>query len=832
MPKPYIDIQAGKYRDGDAVLEEGPGSEILGDVRKYLEYDSSKWIYLDTASGNNSNSGLTPLLPKLTASAAAALVDGTNYTVVHVINNGAVVTGNITKPFQMAHGMLGSIDVDIMANQGAWYNPVSKSTTLSATYSGMAYSPTLHRWLATNGGAGPSQSAYSDDDGSSWSTTSSIATFGPVGELQWLKDKFVGCWKNPSPPYNTYIKYSLDGITAPISVTVPGSFGMPIRHGAYSPTLDRFVFVGDDGMYVGSDVTSLSPVAGYAPNSSSNPSSYANFQLFKVIWSNYLKVFIAVGKTNPFTTEPLLLKSTDGFVWEEVTGYTTAGNTLQTIAEGKEGIIAITCFGGGNDIIYTKDLVNFTTVTATNRPTGKFMFSWRYDAWIGYDALFGGIIISKNLLDWNYAYTSNLVYFDCAPLGSQSKKVHMFRGNSNIYYEVGTEGITISDDVAGFYLGEVKYSSTPTLKNCSRHALVLTGETFISCRSSCLKVDADAFQGKKNLCRSDMYWSGDPAAQDDVDFENNLIGGNLNIGNANETYYEKFSENVILGSVIAAEKVLITGGVVKGGVTNCILDKVSDDDPGLVDEIDFVPKREINGYPADSLMVAASEIEVNSTGIARDIGPWSYREANVVFKFRRHFKMLKPSQKDSVKFIRHNLTSSNPTANGTPSVVNIPSAAWEEIFLTYGSLNTEDKGSLRNQFEFVDFMHGQELMDVFISWDGIDAIISSITLDGAASAGDLFITVDEDDVEPGTKFMWFGIVYTILRVSGNRLVLDQDLVDAIPDAAEIDLVSPVGYGYYRFVPEKDTVLSLNHFAQSDYKRGLTLRFARACVSQS
>ncbi len=824
MAKPVIDILAGKYRAGDAVLEEGPGAEILGDVRKYLELDSAKWIYLNTATGNDANTGLTVAQAKRTPSAAAALVNGTTYTVVHVLNDGAVLTQNITKPFQMAHGMRGRIDVDLSASQGAWFSPTVKSTGLSITAGGMCYSPTLHRWLVANGANGTSQSVYSDDDGVSWNTTASIATFGPVYDLQWLKDKYVGCWRN-SFPHFSYIKYSTDGITAPVSVLVPKAYGMTIRHGAYSESLDLFVFVGEDGIYVGKDVTALAPVPGYAPSPTSNPLFYANFSLLRVIWSFSHKCFITVGVTKTF--EPLLLVSYDGYSWERIT-VTTAGTTLQTVAEGPNGTIAIPVLGGGNDLIYTNDLRTFSTVTANNRPTAKFMFSWRYETWVGYNSLLGGVVISKNLADWYTPNTSNLKFFDCAPLYSQSKKINATVGNNNQYYEYGNEAIVISDDVAGFHLGEVRFSGSPELWNCSRYALDVTSEKLMSCRADYIKTASNAFVAKKNLAEIDWKFTSVPASQDAVVMENNVIGGNLIPDNASATYYERLVENVIFGQVRATNTVLLVGGFVQGGVVNCVLDKVSTDDPGVTGR-DYIPKREILGYEADSPMVAKSELEFNSIGVPRDVGAWSYREENVVFRYRRHFQILKPSKSDSIKFIKHLVTSANPTAGGKPSVVNIPQAAWEELVLAYGSVSTEQKGNLRNQFEFLEYMQTQEMLDIQMSWDGADAIVGEINLTATAQVGDPMITVAETDVEPGRKFVWFGTTYIVLRVSGNRLILDRDILDEIPNATEVPLVSPTGYGEYTVILEKDPTTSLNHFAQTDYRRGMTLRMARKCV---
>ncbi len=73
-------------------------------------YSSSNVIYLDTVSGNDSNDGSTELLAKLTYASAATAAGSTKK--IRVINDGAILTNNITKPTEAKAGIVASITGD------------------------------------------------------------------------------------------------------------------------------------------------------------------------------------------------------------------------------------------------------------------------------------------------------------------------------------------------------------------------------------------------------------------------------------------------------------------------------------------------------------------------------------------------------------------------------------------------------------------------------------------------------------------------------------------------------------------------------------------------
>ena len=89
-------IAYDRKRTSTLTLDEQPGAHT-GATRQYIPgYSDSNIVYLDTASGNDSNDGSTELLAKLTYASAATAAGSTKK--IRVVNDGAALSTNITKP--------------------------------------------------------------------------------------------------------------------------------------------------------------------------------------------------------------------------------------------------------------------------------------------------------------------------------------------------------------------------------------------------------------------------------------------------------------------------------------------------------------------------------------------------------------------------------------------------------------------------------------------------------------------------------------------------------------------------------------------------------------
>ncbi len=826
--KQVIDIQAGKYKAGDSVVDNQPGANA--NTRKLIP-GYSQVVYVDFVSGNDGNTGLTEAQAKATIGGAAAILTAAGK--IQIISANPVITTSTPYPLEMKPGLTGTISgttgsfLSTFANSGTV--PFSNTDNIAHA----AWDPKHQIFFAGTYQGGIATSP----DGNTFTLITPPTYLSPIQSIWWsefYQRMYVGIQNG-----NIYYTETADGSSwtlcpYPLAYNA-GLLPVPaIRHFAE----DENGVIIACGSVLNQAVMIYRATDGY--NFVASVLDNTVQRNGAVAYSKTLKRWLLVGEN--FRTS-----DDGGITWTLVASPPGTQYVYTAWSESAGVFIATLLSGGASQIARSADGLTWTTATVgiaqgypgvyaiigivADEATGLFIIGVANAstpvAKIGYSADGVNWLISGSLSTG----TDGLRYFAFSPDLLMAIGV---TDNQKIRYSNAAYDVTITKPISGFNIVNCGFSSGPIdIYSCTLD-YALRANTILNFYSSDIK--RSYVKANKMVCSesmvSNLTLKCTVAASKDVKLHMNTVrqGGKVWIDNASETLYEDIVDNLIEGDIKATYGVLVTSGNTRGNPENVYFDiECTFDDPLFVDTVNYNLQREIDGYSYDSNAVAASLVFLNSAGVARDIGAWSFTETNVEYKYRRHFSILKPSAKDSIKFQRHLVTSMNSTTNGTPSVVNIPEAASEDIYLTYGSLNAEQKGNLKNQFEFIEYMWTQESMDVLISWDGDDALISEITLDGAASAGDVFINVLETDVEPGRKFTWDGTVYTVLRVSGTRLLLDKDIISAIPDTTVVPLKSPVGYGEYKFIPEKDPMLSLNHFAQTDYKRGMTLRFGRKCV---
>ena len=159
-------IAYDRKRTSTLTLDEQPGAHT-GNVRQYIPgYSDSNIVYLDTVSGNDANGGSTELLAKLTYASAATAAGTTKK--IRVINNGAALSTNITKPTEMKRGVSGTISSSTSAPVNTWTQAATPSFSTSII-SSCIYSKVLKKYVA-GGGSGK---IATSTDGDTWTQVAS-----------------------------------------------------------------------------------------------------------------------------------------------------------------------------------------------------------------------------------------------------------------------------------------------------------------------------------------------------------------------------------------------------------------------------------------------------------------------------------------------------------------------------------------------------------------------------------------------------------------------------------------------------------------------------------
>jgi hypothetical protein len=164
-------IAYDRKRTSTLTLDEQPGAHT-GATRQYIPgYSDSNIVYLDTASGNDSNDGSTELLAKLTYASAATAAGSTKK--IRVINDGAALSTNITKPTEMKRGVSGTISSSLTAPVASLTAAATPGWTSGAPRR-VTWSPKLGKWYGVG-----STEIVSSSDGDVWTLEETIS--GAIG---------------------------------------------------------------------------------------------------------------------------------------------------------------------------------------------------------------------------------------------------------------------------------------------------------------------------------------------------------------------------------------------------------------------------------------------------------------------------------------------------------------------------------------------------------------------------------------------------------------------------------------------------------------------------
>ena len=799
-------IEAGRKRRATVTLEEQPGAHT-GSTRKYIPgYSDSNIVYLDTVSGNDANSGATELLSKRTYASAATAAGSTKK--IRVINSGATLSTNITKPTEMKRGLLGTISSSLTAPVDTWVLSGSSTTATSFAWceslakmvcvgNGTKFSSDLSTWTSA---ATPLSGASYVIWVRNWGKAYAINQSGVVAESSdlnaWatIKD-FGGSWTLRSIVYSEerdclYVieddgraaKY--DGSAWEItSERVLGS--TQIRGAAWCNELSAAVVVGIED-YSGNDIPVVYTTSDFSYYTQMAIPYTSKAWLGAVIWDEKTQKAIIGGGEMNGVANTFILTSSDLSTWTEAASVPTLDTNdyvygLCSIPELGLVVASTNSATAANSILYSSDLT--TWIKATTMPQNAM-------EGIGYSPLLGKAIVS---------------------------------GSSNLYASTAFAN-TVSANIAGFTVQAMQYSGTVTAYNCT---LKQPGTTANLSTENCRITESGAHISSNSQSHSgllvdgDIHFTTNPSVLGNFSLNRFTIAGKLKIYNSSSTYNERIRDGIITDGIDAAYAVVVDSGNIRGTCKNTVFGlDVSTSDPAFVDLIDYQLKREVNGYDEDSICVAKSAYYYSSIGTRRDIGAWSYREENSYNIYERAYEMRKPGAKDSTRHVERLQTSLYWGEDMTPDVASDPEARGEELVLNYRTLPIAD-------IVFIRYLRTLKDQTVRIDYDPQFAATSSVTVDGNQSIGTDVLQLLTSTLQAGQKLTISGKTYLVMRMNGTtKAILDKPLEDAVTDTQVLTVSDTPGKGEFQFVPESEMNLTRFYENNTEYLKGVKVQFVR------
>lgn len=796
----YFTWSAGRTRQGSPTLESQPGAHT-GDTRQYIPgYSDSNIIFLNTSTGNDALDGTSIANAKLTY-ASAATAAGTTKKIRLV--NSATLTSNITKPTEATIGTTSTIASSSMTAPVDTWTQATTLNSYSATANGMTWAP----WLSKFIGIGGTSKAYYSADGNTWTAAAShgFGADAPQCCTVSLKRKLVIVGGSAGK-----VGYSSDGSAYTVSsVSEIGS--RSINGIAYSESLDRVFIAANDGFTAYSD------------------DGCVTWALGPRIGANNLSGICTNGTTwvvSDGTPAPAYF--TGVYTYSLATGGGSAAfrNVFYSTILGK----FLYADEGGDTYYSTTGAALTAAATPGFSVDGAFGFAESIE--LGRVVAFGPgeIAYSSDGDAWTLAGTDSYGATDIY-CGAWSPLTGKFAsaGVSKAAYSTAF-ATTISAAIAGFSIQAVQYSGTVTAYNCT---LKQPGTTAALSLDACRITESGAHISNaaatlyQTLVEGDIHYAGTYAAANALDINLNTIAGTLYIYNGSETHYERIRDNIIEGGVQASYPVTVTSGNTRGTSSNGVIFGAlhTTSDPLFVDETDYKLKRVLDGYQYDSPMVAASLYYYNqaTTQTFRDNGAWSYNESAASYKYQRTKDFLMPAAANggTITTLRHNRANLHVAEDGTPDVVNTPDSRWEEIVMTYKTLPAD-------HIDFIDWLEGKVDMRSNISLSPSLTPTTSVTASGATSAGEAVITVtDNTGLDSGDRLTIDGNEYTVLYTYGTtKVVLDRITTTALSNGESITVKYDTGFYEYQYVPNNDRSLTRWYETNTEYFRGLVVRFAR------
>lgn len=784
-----------RKRTSTLTLDSEPGAHA-GTTRQYIPgYSDSNIVYLDTVSGNDANSGASEVLAKLTYASAATAAGTTKK--IRVINSGAALSTNITKPTEMKRGVSGTISSSLTAPVASLTAAATPAWT-SGKPERVTWSPKLGKWYGVG-----STEIVSSSDGDVWTLEETIS--GATGyRIFWSQAHerlYVLCTAGK-------LLYSSDGSTFTTQTIGTSTLGAI----AYSESLGLYALGSLGYIYYSTDGLSWESVQITTDNGIS-AGVFADGAF--VFFNGNGELFYSTDGVNWAKTNPL-----NGY---EVTALTYMDNVSLFIAGDTDGEIWSSANG--------------TTWTSRRSPTGQ-CFDAEYITETGVCVVCdNGRVLSYSTNGTSWTSTAALAAYGASDkirgvsYSPMRGRIITVGGNDGATTRINAYGPlyanTISANVAGFTIQAVQYSGTITAYNCTMKQPGTTAALSLNaCRvtETGSHISSNTATSFATLFEGDRYTTCTPAAQNDIDCNLDTVGGTWYIYNASATGFERVRDCLVTDGIIANYNVTVGGRAnIQGDSENILIDaEVTTDDPKFVDATDYKLQFQTDGYPRNSLAAGRSSIYFNSAGDARDVGAWSYVESAVSYFFAKSAVLYKGE-------ITHEIEETISEQQGDSGVVSVygnTNRIKEILTITYGSTKEEDRA-------FLDYMRSLKDKGVKIILDAEwESNSGSVTVNGNQSAGVEFITVDSTTYFNGLWVTVSGKRYWVMRASpsnsaATKLILDRPLEDSVTDNQVLVTNYPPGVGEYQFSPQSR--LTLRRAAPdglTGWQSGLVLRFVR------
>lgn len=820
-------IKAGQQTRADLVYDEQPGAEVLDNTRLLLQYDPNKLIYLDTATGNDSNSGLTPALAKLTYAAAATAIGGGRDT-VQVENDGAVIDVPITAPTQVKPGINARISMNAANRRyGAWVLETSASTSpiiVRNPVSGLLGLVNTTTTIQT-----------SVDDGQTWGVTANGLSRGislsmyPIfcAELNGFSPRLT------STQRTVYNLGAANTVTASPATIAGDVSEWTIANVNYAPTLGQFI-----GAKIGA-----APF--YLVKSVSYPLATGWEKLESAALQTYFDLGWYVGACVDLETAIMVYVTdgTQGRIFTKapadsdfVERYTLGGGTLVTVKKLRTGTAFLTNYNN-NTALYVNDSFNVfvSPVVATD---AEFDPATNQIYVVGNNLAFAPDQRDTFVYDTNgvllYSWTNtgsagSSRIIQVTPTRLLSSLYNSTFVNFNLF-SFPITAAKIQNNVAGFDILDGDFSAGALqILSCTRAIFTATANVIKRCRAERIANTNNTFELSENLCASALVVAS-PAAQDDVQIISNTIGGKLTIINTAATNRESIKDNIIEGGITATFPVTVLSGNTRGANTNAIFSSACFfNDPQFVDLIDYRLKYKSQGFTADSPLIRKSLTFKNSIGERRNLGAYSAYEINKTFIYDRAFSFLKPSR-EGLKIKKNTQANLIVSIDGTPDVATNPDGQWEELSLSYGSLPNQDiNDAIKNHIAFIDYLDTLLNTACEIIVDPDYAPATSAIVNGVHAIGAIVLALDPSNILAGDRLQVGADIYFVLYKSGDSVVLHTPLKTAVADNQVLPVFASAPGGIYQYVPEAPRQLSRWQSDRTDFLRGASLRFARKWV---
>lgn len=770
--KQYL-LAYDRKRAATLTLDSEPGAHT-GATRQYIPgYSDSNIVYLDTVSGNDSNDGSTELLAKLTYASAATAAGTTKK--IRVINNGAALSTNITKPTEMKRGVSGTISSSLTAPVDTWTQAATPAFTTELIY-GVAWSPMKKLFVAVSDVGTIAHSP----DGNIW-TLAATPSFGgtTIRGLCWSDELgiFVAVGQSGK------IAYSADAITW---TQATSNFGASFVYSVvWAKSLGIFVACGESNKIgystdgVNWDVTTL------ATNDES---------LLSVAWSESLGRLVAINGQSP-----RIYYSDNGVSWTAGTIASISSGNALCYAESLGLFIGSATFSGTPKFIYSADGVTWTqsTTTPASQASG-IAYSPELNKLVSVHVS-GVMYYSSDGDIWTAVTTEGFgaSNISAAVYSALVGRFVAVGNNAQIGYSTAFAN-TISANVAGFTIQAVQYSGTITAYNCTMKQPGTTANlTLNGCRITepGSHISSNTATSFATLFEGDRHTTCTPAAQNDIDCNLDTVGGTWYIYNASATGFERVRDCLVTNGIIANFNVTVSGRAnIQGESENILIDaEVTLDDPKFVDTTDYKLQFQTNGYPRNSLAAGRSAIYFNSAGDPRDIGAWSYVESAVSYFFAKSAVLYKGEITHGVERV----TTEQQGDSGGITVFGNKNRVKEILTINYGPTQEFE----RAPFEYLDTIDDKGVKVVIdAEWE---SNAGSVTVNGNQSAGAEFLTVDSTTYFNGMWVTASGKRYWIMRASpsntaATKLILDRAIEDAVSDNDILTTNYPPGMGEFQY----------------------------------